>query len=125
MANANYLNQLGKNNSPKTTHRKAIKITLTLSLERKKTDENLITIIIYCSTGRIQIQRRSMRAWGDNKFLTIKKLVDLDIDEISPNTASKNLQTFIENITQTPTKKQDRMRSMRCPHKRLQIPLEN
>ena len=45
-----------------------------------------------------------MRAWGYNAFLTIKKLVDLDIDEISPNTASKNLQTFIENITQTPTK---------------------
>jgi hypothetical protein len=83
---------------------KCEKITLTLSLEGKRTDENLITIIIYCSTGRIQIEGRSMRAWGYNAFLTIKKLVDLDIDEISPNTASKNLQTFIENITQTPTK---------------------
>ena len=76
----------------------------TLSLEGKKTDENLITIIIYCSTCRIQIQGRSMLAWGDNEFLTIKKLVDIDIDEISPNTTSKNLQTFIENIRQTPTK---------------------
>jgi hypothetical protein len=43
----------------------------TLSLEGKKTDENLITIIIYCSTCRIQIQGRSMLAWGDNEFLTI------------------------------------------------------
>ena len=91
--------QLAQNDSSKCE-----KITLTLSLEGKKTDENLITIIIYCSTGIIQLQGRSMRAWGDNEPLTIKKLVDLQTDVISPNTASKNLQTFNDNITETPTK---------------------
>ena len=45
-----------------------------------------------------------MRAWVDNEPPTIKKLVDLQTDVISPNTASKNLQTFNDNITQTPTK---------------------
>ena len=47
---------------------KCEKITLTLHLEGKKPQESIVTIIIYCSTGRIQIQGRFLRKWGDNEF---------------------------------------------------------
>ena len=55
---------------------KCEKITLTLHLEGKKPQESIVTIIIYCSTGRIQIQGRFLRKWGDNEFDMIKKIID-------------------------------------------------
>ena len=83
---------------------KCERTSLTLSMENKKGDENFRTIIVYCTTGIIQIQGRSLREWGDNEFITIKELIDQD-KEISTSAASINLQNFIDTITQSSTKK--------------------
>jgi ribosomal protein S15P/S13E len=74
---------------------KSEKISITLSTDT-------VTIIIYCSTGRIQIQCKSLRVWGDNEFPIIKDLVYQNVRNTSNFTSSKNIQTFLKTVSQPP-----------------------
>jgi hypothetical protein len=81
---------------------KSEKISITLSTEDEKTQVNIVTLIIYCSTGRIQIQGKSLRVWGDSEFPIIKDLVDQNVRNTSNFTSSKNIQTFLKTVSQPP-----------------------
>ncbi|CAB4008714.1 Hypothetical predicted protein [Paramuricea clavata] len=72
---------------------KTDKISIHLSLQNDDIVENIVTIIIYCTTGRIQIQGKSLHEWGDVEFNVLRNMVD-------GKPESKDLDEFIEAITQ-------------------------
>ena len=72
---------------------KTDKISVHLSLQNDDIVENIVTIIIYCTTGRIQIQGKSLHEWGDVEFNVLRNMVD-------GKPESKDLDEFIEAITQ-------------------------
>ena len=80
---------------------KSEKISITLSTDDEKTQVNTVTIIIYCSTGRIQIQDKSVRVWGDNEFPIIKDLVDQNVRNTSNFKSSKNIQKLSQSQPKT------------------------
>ncbi|CAB3985740.1 Hypothetical predicted protein [Paramuricea clavata] len=83
---------------------KCEKITLSLAIQDKNQQENIATLIIYCSTGRIQIQGRLLHEWGDKEFPILKDLVDRNPEESS--TLTKELENFLKsclNIKSQPT----------------------
>jgi hypothetical protein len=74
---------------------KCEKITLSLAIEDKNQQENIATLILYCSTGRIQIQGRLLHEWGDKEFPILKDLVDRNPEESS--TLTKELENFLKS----------------------------
>ncbi|CAB4034162.1 Hypothetical predicted protein [Paramuricea clavata] len=74
---------------------KCEKITLSLAIQDKNQQENIATIIIYCSTGIIQIQGCLLHEWGDKEFPILKDLVDRNPEESS--TLTKELENFLKS----------------------------
>ena len=68
---------------------KTDKISVNLSLENGNILEHIVTILIYCTTGRIQIQGKSLRQWGDIEFNALLNMVDGKHED-------KDLDDFIE-----------------------------
>jgi hypothetical protein len=70
-----------------------------ISLTSKEVSENMITITIMITTGRIQVQGRFMKEWGNSKFDPLVELVN------SPDSAkldaTKDINNFLDTITQT------------------------
>jgi hypothetical protein len=57
---------------------KCDKIWLNLSRTGNNPNDNLLTITIYLSTGRIQIQGKSLTEWGNKEFDIILRMIDSD-----------------------------------------------
>ena len=57
---------------------KCDKIWLNLSRTGNNSNDNLLTITIYLSTGRIQIQGKSLTEWGNKEFDIILRMIDSD-----------------------------------------------
>jgi hypothetical protein len=48
-----------------TDSSKTDRISVHLSLQNENIVENIVTIILYCTTRRIQIQGKSLHEWGN------------------------------------------------------------
>lgn len=73
---------------------KCDKVVIHLSLPDNSLAENIVTITIFVSTGRIQIQGRFLDEWGRHEFNTLLAIVN------SPNTekTTEGLDNFISEV---------------------------
>ncbi len=55
---------------------KCKKVQITLSHCANTSMDNLITITIYITTGRIQVQGKVIKEWGNSEFVSLVKIVD-------------------------------------------------
>ena len=79
---------------------KCDKITVHLSQEDDKSNENIVTVIIYISTGRIQFQGKCLLEWGDSEFMSLLKIVNsIPTREISPESSTQDLGKFVDLIS--------------------------
>ena len=77
---------------------KTDKISVHLSLQNDDIVENIVTIIIYCTTGIIQIQGKSLHEWGDVEFNVLRNMVYIS----TPN-CEKETPTGTNNSTSPTT----------------------
>ena len=69
-----------------------------ISLISKEASENILTITIMITTGRIQVQGRFMKEWGNNEFDPLVELVNSP-DSVKLD-ATKDINNSLDTITQ-------------------------
>jgi hypothetical protein len=75
---------------------KCEKVTIHLISTKNTNGQNLITITAMINHGRIQIQGKSYKEWGDDEFPILLDIVDCGPTKDNP---TKNLENFMELIT--------------------------
>jgi hypothetical protein len=82
---------------------KCDKITVHLSRKDSKHNENIVAVIIYVSTGRIQIQGKYLLEWGDSEFIALLNIVnairDGEISDEIQESSVNDLGMFIDPIS--------------------------
>jgi preprotein translocase subunit SecD len=82
---------------------KCDKITIHLSRKDSKHNENIVSAIIYVSTGRIQIQGKYLLEWGDSEFIALLNIVnairDGEISDEIQESSVNDLGKFIDLIS--------------------------
>jgi hypothetical protein len=71
-----------------------------INLTSHELEENLLSITIMVNKGRIQIQGKYMKEWGNDEFPILIELIN-NPDLLHSN-PTKNLNNFIENYSQIP-----------------------
>ena len=76
---------------------KCEKIILNISYSGSHSNESIITITVYISTWRIQIQGKFLNEWGNTEFDTLLKIIDSGI-KINLETSGQSLEDFINEV---------------------------
>ncbi|CAB4013795.1 Hypothetical predicted protein, partial [Paramuricea clavata] len=75
---------------------KCDKVTIHLSSSKNSINQNLITITALINNGRIQVQERSYKEWGNEEFPRLLAIINSSPAKTNP---TKDLETFVELIT--------------------------
>ena len=94
---------------------KCDKIWLNLSRTGNNSNDNLLTITIYLSTGRIQIQGKSLTEWGNKEFDIILRMIDSD-EKINSQTSKESLHDYIDKVMKLNDKKDKKDRNKSTSH---------
>ncbi|CAB3996547.1 Hypothetical predicted protein [Paramuricea clavata] len=78
---------------------KCVKIILNLSFRKKSIHENLVTITIYTTLGRIHVQGngRFLQEWGNKEFKSLLTMINAT-DNIDQCNSTHNLQNYIDDM---------------------------
>jgi hypothetical protein len=77
---------------------KCEKIILNISYSGSHLNESIITITVYVSTGRIQLQGKFLNEWGNTEFDMLLKIIDSGIKINSVETSGQSLEDFINEV---------------------------
>jgi chromosome segregation ATPase len=90
---------------------KCDKIQISLTHSANKSTDNLITITVYISTGRIQIQGKPLKSWGNIEFDIFMNMTN-SADELKQQNSIEKLDQFLdEAIRESENIKQERNKS--------------
>jgi hypothetical protein len=99
---ARYQDGLHINTNIKDDSTKCDKVTIHLISTKSSINQNLITITALINNGRIQVQGRSYKEWGNEEFPRLLAIINSSPAKTNP---TKDLEAFVELITinQKPT----------------------
>jgi hypothetical protein len=91
--------------------KKKMMTQITIQLCTKTSMDNLLTITIYINTGRIQIQGKTLKEWGNTEFKSLVKIID-DKSDLNVHNSSEELDQNLNELKQVhESMKKDRNKS--------------
>jgi hypothetical protein len=83
-------------NENKDDSTKCDKVTIHLGSTKNSINQNLITITALINNGRIQVQGRSYKEWGNEEFPRLLAIINSSPAKTNP---TEDLEAFVELIT--------------------------